>query len=174
VRKRNSDKRIAGYELIFDVLEYPNQFATYPDPAESMSLGLKEAYPDMFVIGVDKIDRFKVATEDSPIVYCRTDSLENDHISMALTWINCRIAIHVIAPTADARSKWVRVISNCLMLSGEAVMTDGTPLLFKGVQASNTSDYLLSGQIMLSGQYTLPRLNQDAVPLRMIPKIKEV
>ena len=161
LESKNADKRIAGYELTFDILEYPDQYTTYPDPVESMSIGLKEAFPEMFVLGVDKIDKFQVATEDKPIIYVRMESFMNDHTSMALVWINCRMAIHVIAPGADARSKWVRVLMNCLMLCGEAVMTDGTPLRFTGVQAANTSDYLLSGQIMLSGQYTLPRLQQD-------------
>lgn len=154
---RIAEKRIAGYELTFDILEFPGQFTAYPDPAESMSLGLKEAFPDMFIIGVDKINQFRVATEDSPIIYCRMETYQIDHISMALTWINCRIAIHVIAPDADARSKWVRVIMNCLMIAGEAAMTDGTPLRFTGAQAANMSDYLTAGQIMLTAQYTLPR-----------------
>lgn len=144
-------------DLVFDILEYPDQFVTYPDPAESISLFLKGAFPDLFVIGVDSIETFYVATEDEPVIYCRMDSFMNDHTSMALAWINCRIAIHVIAPTVDARSKWVRLIMNCLMISGEAPLTDGTPLRFTGTQASNKSDYLTSGQIMLSGQYTLPR-----------------
>ena len=149
-------------ELVFDILEFPETFATYPDPVESMSLFLKEAFPEMFVIGVDRINEYQVATEDIPVVYCRLDLLQNDHTSMALAWVNCRIAIHVIAPTADARSKWVRLITNCLMLFGEAVMTDGTPLRFTGTQAANTSDYLTSGQIILSGQYTLPRPRHEA------------
>ena len=167
LESKNADKRIAGYELTFDILEFPDQYTTYPDPIESMSLGLKEAFPDMFVIGVDKIERFRIATEDEPIIYCRMESIENDHTSMALAWINCRIAIHVIAPSADARSKLVRVIMNCLMMSGEAVMTDGTPLRFTGTRAANTSDYLTNGQIMLSGQYTLPRtIFQDGNLLR--------
>lgn len=173
LESKNSDKRIAGYELTFDILEFPDQYTTYPDPVESMAISLKGAFPDMFVIGVDKINEFQVATEDTPIIYCRMESYQNDHTSMALVWINCRIAIHVIAPTADARSKWVRVLMNCLMMCGEAVMTDGTPLRFTGTQAANTSDYLTAGQIMLSGQYTLPRLQEDAPVLRAIPQIKE-
>ena len=173
LESKNADKRIAGYELTFDILEFPDQFTTYPDPVESMCLCLKWAFPDMFMIGVDRIEEFHEATEDEPIIYCRMESFQNDHTSMALAWINCRIAIHVIAPTADARSKWVRVIMNSLMISGEAVMTDGTPLRFTGVQAANTSDYLTTGQIMLSGQYTLPRPQKEGNVLRITHYEKE-
>lgn len=162
LESKNADKRIAGYELVFDILEYPNQYTTYPDPVETMNIWLKALFPDMFVLGIDKINEYQIATEDTPILYVRMDSYENDHTSMALAWINCNMAIHVIAPTAEARSKWTRCITNALMLSGEAVMTDGSPLRFTGARTTNTSDYLITGQILLNGQYTLPRFQQDS------------
>ena len=161
LESKNSDKRVGGYELVFDILEYPEQYTTYPDPVESMNESLKATFPDMFVIGEDEIDKFRVATEDEPIVYVRMDSFQTDHVSMALAWINCRMAIHVIAPSSGARSKWTRCLSNALMVTGEIGMTDGSPLRFTGVQATNTSDYLTTGQIILSGQYTLPRKPDD-------------
>ena len=167
------DKRIGGYRLQFDILEFPNQFMTFPDPIESLSLELKESFPDMFVMGVDQIEQYRVATEDNPILYCRMESYQIDHVSMALTWINCKIALHIIAPSADARSKWVRVLSNLLMLSGEAVMTDMTPLRYTGVQALHNADYLLTGQILLQAQYTLPRMEQSSDPVMGIVRIKE-
>lgn len=79
------DKRIGGYRLQFDILEFPNQFMSFPDPVESLSLELKDAFPDMFVMGVDQIEEYRVATEDNPVLYCRMDSYQNDHVSMALT-----------------------------------------------------------------------------------------
>ncbi len=158
---RNSDKRISGYEVTFDILEYPEQYTTYPDPVESMNIALKNSFPNMFVLGADALTGIRYATEENPIIYVRMDTLTSDHASMALSWINCRMAIHVIAPTASARSKWVRCISNALMISGEVGMTDETPLRFTGVQTVNTSDYLHVGQILLSAQYTLPRLSSN-------------
>ena len=169
---KRTDKRIAGYEVVFDIIEYPEQYATYPDPCETMNLGLKEAFPDLFVIGVDQIDRFRVATEDEPILYIRTDSISNDHVSMALTWVNCTLAIHVIAPTASSRNKWVRCITNALMMCGEAAMPDESPLRFTDISATNRSDYLLTGQITLKGQYTLPRIVTEGGTLRNIPQIR--
>jgi len=167
------DKRIGGYRLQFDVLEFPNQFMTYPDPIESLSIELKEEFPDMFVVGIDKIDKYQVATEDNPVLYCRMESYQTDHVSMGITWINCKIALHIIAPSADARSKWVRVLSNFLMMSGEAVMTDMTPLRYMGVQATQNADYLITGQVMLQGQYTLPRYDQGSGSVVRAVRIKE-
>lgn len=172
LESNKADKRIAGYEVVFDIIEYPEQYATYPDPCETMNLGLKEAFPDMFVIGVDQIDKFRVATEDEPILYIRTDSISNDHESMALSWVNCTLAIHVIAPTAASRNKWVRCITNALMMCGEAVMPDESPLRFTDISATNRSDYLLTGQITLKGQYTLPRVVSEGSVLRSIPQIR--
>lgn len=148
---------VYGKDIVFDLIEYPDQFLADPDPVECLSRTLKETFEDAFVIRIDDIDRFRVATEDEPVIYCRMESIDNDHVSYALTWINCRIAIHVIAPTSDARARWVRLIINSLMLSGEGILSDGTPLRYTGMKARNTSDYLTAGQIMLTGQYTLPR-----------------
>lgn len=169
---KDMDKRIAGYELFFDILEYPDQITTEPDPVESMSRWLKKLFPDAFVIGVDEIDEYQTATEDQPILFVRSDSYTQDHISYALAWINCILAVHVIAPTASARSRWTRCIMNALLLHGELPMTDGTPLRFTGNQASNASDYLITGQISVSGQYTLPRYRQDGAMLYN-PKARE-
>lgn len=168
LESKNSDKRIAGYELRFDILEYPDQYTTVPDPVESMNIWIKERFPEIFVIGIDQIDGYLAATDDSPVLYTRMDSLRNDHASYALSWINCTLAFHVIAPEANARGRWVRSITNALLIAAEAQLTDGSPLRFTAVQTANASDYLVAGQVMLSGQYTLPRLRQDPGVIRNI------
>lgn len=166
LESKDSDKRIAGYEVTFDIIEYPEQNATYPDPCESLSIWLKEMFPEAFVLWIDSVDKFKVASEENPVIYVRSESLTMDHVTYALSWVNCSIAIHVIAPTASARNKWIRCIANSMITEGDISMTDNNPLRFESVNASNRSDYLLSGQIMVKGQFTLPRFKPEGDVLR--------
>ena len=58
LESQNSDKRIAGYELLFDILEFPEQITTEPDPVETMNLWVKKAFPDIFVLGIDAVGQY--------------------------------------------------------------------------------------------------------------------
>lgn len=162
----NKSKRIVGSDIAFDILEYPDQITTEPDPVEAMNTFLKEKLPEAFIIGMDQTEEFRVATEDSPLVYVRVVSYETDRTTYALAWMNCKLAVHIIAPTADVRSKWTRYTSNWFSTEGEAVMPDDSPLLFKGVSANNSMDYLVTGQILLDAQYALARMRPESAPLR--------
>ncbi len=155
-------------DLVFDILEYPDQYTTCPDPVQSLALWIKSFFPGMFVLGIDEIDQLLVATEDDPVIYVRNDDIEIDHNTMALTWINVRLAIHVIAPTPDSRSKWARCLTNALFMAGEIPMTDGSPMRFTGVRAVTRADYLKNGQITVNCQYILPRIEVIENPLKEI------
>lgn len=172
IESKNSDKRIAGYEIVFDILEYPEQITTEPDPVETMNLFLKEKLPEAFIVGMDQMEEFRVATEDSPIVYVRMVQYDNDRTTYALSWMNCKLAIHIIAPTAGTRSKWIRQAMNWLATEGEAIMPNDTPMLFNGMSANNGMDYLVNGQITVDAQYALTRLRQES-PALWHPNINE-
>ena len=166
IESNNSDKRIIGYGLVFDILEYPNQITTDPDPVEAMNYALKSAFPDLRILWHDEIDEFTVATNEHPIVYVRAVNHSVDHMTYALTWMNCLISIHVICPEADARLKWTRTISTFLSVAGETKMLDGSLILFMGHTVRNVTDYLINGQIELNALYSLARLRTEGNVLR--------
>ena len=156
----------------FDILEYADQYTMDPDPVETINLFLKDKFGEtVVVVGEDAITQYAEATPESPVLFARLVSDEVDHITFALTWMNCRIAIHVIAPEADARSSWLRRINTALTVAGEAIMPDGSPLRLLSCRASNTSDYLTAGQIDIMAQYILPRPVDDG-PV-MVPVIND-
>ena len=149
-------------DMVFDIIEYPDQITTDPDPVEALNIYLKKLLPDAFVLGIDEVQDTRIATNESPVIYVRMVSYENDHISMALTWINCVMEIHLIAPSPDRRIKHTRTVATALNLDGEIALTDGAPLRFTGIQARNARDYLVAGQITVSAQYILSRIKEDA------------
>ena len=157
--ENTKDKRVIGSEIIFDVLEYPEQITTDPDPVMAMNQFLKGTFPEALFLGLDGIpDHHAVATEQHPIIYVRAVTTETDHCSYALAWMNCRLAIHVIAPTTQARNKWVRCINNLIATESECIMSDGSPMRILSSSASSAYDYLITGQISLNAQYTMIRL----------------
>lgn len=169
-RNGSNDKRVIGSEVVFDVLEYPEQITTDPDPVTAINRFLKSAFPEILVLGLDELkDHYAVATEQHPIAYVRVVNHELDHCSFALSWLNCRMAIHVIAPSARARNKWVRCVNNLLVTEQECLMDDGSPIRITSSAANSAFDYLISGQISLNTQYTMIRLKTaKAAPVENI------
>lgn len=163
---KDSDKRIIGYWMEFSILEYPEQITTDPDPVETVNHALKSAFPDLRILWLDDIGEFTLATDKNPIAYVRAVSYNVDHVTWALTWMNCTISVHVICPDAQARLKWVRTISTFLSVVGELEMMDGSLILFLGHAVRNVSDYLVNGQIELTALYSLSRLRTEGIPLR--------
>ena len=155
----NSDKRIVGTEMLFSILEYPNQITTCPDPVYTMNLFLKRYLPDVFVLGLDEINgQTRKATEDEPILYVRMVDTVTDHLTFGLAWMKCSLSIHIIAPESEARVKWSRMALNAIAMSGEAIMPDSSVMLFGSAKANNAFDYLNTGQVTLEASYTMPRI----------------
>ncbi len=161
LESNNSDKRISGAELLFDILEYPDQITFGSDPVEMMQRFIGESFSAAFVLGKDPFDHFKVPTEDNPAVYVRVDNMEMDHESYALLWLKCKISIHVMAPTASARNKWIKAIYNKIMITGESFGSDGTQFLFTGGNATANADYLINGQITIDTTYIVFRNQKE-------------
>lgn len=160
LESNNSDKRIVGTEMLFSILEYPEQITADPDPVYTMNLFLKEHIPNAFVLGIDQLaDQLKKATEDEPILYVRLVDTVTDHLTFGIAWMKCSLAIHIIAPDTSARIKWARVVMNAFVQRGEAIMPDRSVMLFGTVRANNAFDYLSAGQVTLDTTYTIPRLD---------------
>lgn len=157
--------RIDGATLRFDILEYSCQLTFNPDPADAMQRFLKYCAPESVVIGKDRVDTFFEPAVEQPAFFARIASYETDHQTHALTWMNCKIAVHVIAPTPEARSWWTRYLSGCFHTAGEARMSDDSPMLFRKIAADAAADYLTTGQINISAQFSFPNFRYRINPL---------
>lgn len=167
-RDRGVAARIAGATLRFDILEYSLQTTSNPDPAQAVQHWLKGLEPGCLVIGEDKIEPFYEPSGEHPAFYVRVQSYKTNRETYALTWVDCMLSVHVIAPEPEMRNGWSRYLADCLQRAGEVIMLDDSPMFVFEVSVENAADYLTRGQITIKAQYSLPRLIECKHPLSQI------
>ena len=67
---------IIGSDVRFDILEYTSQETTDPDPVMAMNKFVKELYPECIVVGLDRMEEITEASRETPVIYCRLNSME--------------------------------------------------------------------------------------------------
>lgn len=148
---------VIGSEVRFDILEYPSQETSDPDPIMAVNKYIKGLYPECLVMGYDRMEETTEATVEHPVIYCRLVSVEKAEETNTVAWMNGRIAIHVLCPDSETRLKMASAIVNRLSLDGEIIMLDYSPMFVKRLQVNYKSDYLKDGQIFVTGYYGLLR-----------------
>lgn len=146
-----------GSEIRFDILEYPSQETSDPDPIVAVNQYLKNLYPECLVMGYDRMEEITEATEKQPVIYCRLISVEKSEETNTVAWMDGRIAIHILCPQEETRRKMIAAITNRMSLDGEIILLDHSPMFLKRLQANYKSDYLKEGQIFVTGHYGLLR-----------------
>lgn len=157
---------VIGSEIRFDILEYPIQETTDPDPVEASNKYIKELYPDSIVIGLDQMEEITEASRDTPVIYCRLISVEKGRETNTVAWMDGRMAVHILCPDSGVRMKMAAAITNEMSLDGEIIMLDDSPMTVSRLQADYQSDYLKEGQIFLTGHYGLLRYREKGHTLR--------
>lgn len=157
---------LIGSEIRFDIMEYPQQETTDPDPVMAMSRYIKELYPDSIVVGIDKMADETEASKEAPVFYCRLTEIEKLEEANTVVWMNGKIAISLLCPDGTTRLKMAAAVLNSLSLDGEVTMLDDSPMFMKRLTANLKSDYLKDGQIFATGRYGLLRYKAVGYPLR--------
>ena len=141
-------------EIQFDILEYPGQETTDPDPVLAVSMYIKDRYPEAVMLGIDRIGEY-VDTADTPVFYCRLENIQRTtgHCMNTISWFNARIAVHLIYPDAAARLKMVAAISQQMAKDTEIILLDRSPMELKGLEVNNKADYFREGQLVVTGKY---------------------
>ena len=152
-----ANTRVIGVEIQFDLLEYPGQETTDPDPIIALQRYLKHKIPESFVLGLEQMDFFLIADAKEPIFYCRLESIAKTKETNTVTWLEGELAIHVICPDFGMRLKTITSIVNQLAQEGEIILLDQSPMTIKQLKTDNQADYLKEGQIFLTVQYGLLR-----------------
>ena len=148
---------VIGQEIRFDVLEYPKQETTDPDPVAALNAFIAENYPDACVIGLTHMDNYTEASATRPVLYCRLQGTNTEDITNTVVWMNARIAVHIICSDAEARLKIAADLQNLITWAAEIIMLDGSPMRPSRVSMSNTADYLQEGQLTGVYQYGVLR-----------------
>lgn len=146
-----------GNEVRFDIMEYPSQETSDPDPVMAASRYIKEMYPGSIVMGLDRMDEITEATAQRPVIYCRLLSADKAEETNTVAWMDGRIAVHVICPESEVRLKMAAAIANQMSLDGEIIMLDKSPMFIRRLQADYKSDYLKDGQVFVTVHYGLLR-----------------
>lgn len=150
---------ICGMEMQFDILEYPCQETTDPDPVDALNRYLKGLYPEALVLWHDRIGQEEAITGSRPVFYCRmeTDSEIMERSTFAVAWMRCQMAIHVFCTDVTMRRKYARAISTMLAVDEEYEMLDRSSFFVTEAELVPASDYLRTGQIKVSGRYGILR-----------------
>lgn len=146
-----------GSEIRFDILEYPSQETSDPDPVMAANKYIKELYPECLIMGYDRMEEITEATAERPVIYCRLVSVDQSEETNTVAWMDGRIAIHILCPNSETRLKMAAAIANHISLDGEMIMLDHSPMFIKRLQINYKSDYLKDGQIFVTGHYGLLR-----------------
>lgn len=148
---------IIGCDIWFDILEYPSQETTDPDPIVAVNRYIKALYPGAIVLGYDAIPDILEASGGNPIFYSRLNSVTQDRETNTIAWMSGKISIHLLCPEQDIRMKMSMALTNQLNLDGEVIMLDFSPMFIDGLSANYQADYLTEGQLGLAVRYGLLR-----------------
>ena len=157
---------LIGSEIRFDIMEYPQQETTDPDPIMAMARYIKDLYPDSIVVGIDKMADETEASKEAPVFYCRLTEIEKLEETNTVVWMNGKIAISLLCPDGATRLKMAAAVLNSLSLDGEVTMLDDSPMFMERLTANLKSDYLKDGQIFATGRYGLLHYKAVGYPLR--------
>lgn len=146
-----------GSEVRFDILEYPSQETTDPDPVMAVNRYIKRLYPECLVMGYDRMEEITEATAERPVIYCRLMSVEKAEETNTVAWMDGKIAVHILCPESEKRLKMAAAIANHMSLDGEIIMLDYSPMFVRRLQVNYRSDYLKDGQVFVTGHYGLLR-----------------
>lgn len=148
---------IIGVTVLFDVLAFPNQETTDPDPVMAMNQFIREWEPEAVIIGADPLPDYFMANDRKPAFYFRLATLNLERETNTVAWMNASIAGHIFAPTAEARLKWLKYIIDTLSCKGEVTMLDTSPMFIRSIKADSAVDYLATGQLQLNVRFGILR-----------------
>jgi hypothetical protein len=150
----NTAPEVIGITIIFDLLSFPEQLTTDPDPVQGLNFWTKGLFPAMNIIGHDEMPPIWKPTDEAPAIYWRFESAAtNDKQTFAANWYTGEFAAHVITENVTERNRWTKAIIEQLQLWGEIVLVDESPMFAKQIKIRHAADPLREGQLVLTGMY---------------------
>lgn len=141
-------------EIVFDILEYPAQETTDPDPVMALNRYIKNLFPECIVFGIDELSEYTIPA-DTPVFYSGLKSIDSTdgHCRSSLSWFNAVISVHLLCPKPSLRLKMIAALHQSLAKDEEIIMFDDSPMVVKALKMNNNADYLREGQMSLTGYY---------------------
>ncbi len=141
-------------EVDFDILEYPNQETTDPDPVMALNTYIKELFPDYIVIGLDTLEEITNPSE-TPVFFCRLGSITSSDgpNQNTISWFQAQISVHVLCSDQSTRMKITGGLNQRLAIDTEVIMLDDSPMKVLNQRMNARADYLREGQLTVTGYY---------------------
>lgn len=171
--QNSREPEIFGVTILFDLLTFPPQITTDPDPIEGLTAFIKREFPGLSLISVDDIPEIWKPTDKNPAIYWRFIETAAAAQSFAVSWFNGIFAAHIIADTVQERNRWIKAITEKLQADGEVVLFDGSPMFINRVKIRHDADPLREGQLDITAQYgvlTGKSKLQAQIPLNNVNK----
>lgn len=153
-------QNIIGQTITFDIVEYPDQQTTDPDPQIALAKYLKEFYPECIVLGMDRIGEITDAA-DKPILYVEvTNITKTSWFCMnTIAWMDCRMTVHLLCPDPSVKQKMCVAIQQKLANDEQVMMLDNSLMRINGVVYDGSADYLRNGQLIINARYGILKNN---------------
>lgn len=145
---------VYGLSVTFELMAFPEQLTTDPDPVQGLNAWIKNHFPKMTAIAYDAMPEIWKPTDEHPAIYWRFEStVSNNRQSYAVTWYTGQFQAHVIAQTVTERNRWTKAIIERAQIDGEVLLIDESPMFINRITIRNGADPLREGQLGLTGQY---------------------
>lgn len=162
----NTTPEVYGITMTFELLEFPVQISTTPDPIQGLNAWIKAHFPPMAAIAYDEMPPIWKPSEEHPAVYWRFEgTASTNRQSCAVTWFTGTFAAHVITENVTERNKWTKAIAEWAQLDGEVILADTSPMFINRIAVRHGADPLREGQIALTGQYGVLRVEDAQIRL---------
>ena len=145
---------IYGLTVTFELMEFPEQITTDPDPVQGLNEWTKRHFGKMTAIGYDEMPPIWKPTDENPAIYWRFEgTASTNRQSYAVTWFTGTFAAHVLAESVTERNKWTKAIIQRAQVDGEIILPDTSPMFINRITIRHNADPLREGQLGLTGQY---------------------
>ena len=144
---------IYGLTMTFDVLAFPPQLTTDPDPIQGLNRWTKENF-GMTAIGYEALPVIFRPSDAEPAIYWRFEgTATTNRQSYAVTWYTGTFCAHIIADSVMERNRWIKAIIEKAQVEGEVILPDTSPMFINRITVRHSADPLREGQLELTGQY---------------------
>lgn len=153
--KTDDDRTIHtfGITVVFDIIAYPEQLTTYPDPIHAMNEWTHSVLPDSKVIGRDSFTGWFEPTRTAPAVYWRLAAQDFKEKHFTHTWLEVQIEGYVYAKNSGDRLHNLGKLNQAAALLGHVPMEDTSPLFMREFDCRPHMNYLTSGQIKVTANF---------------------
>ena len=174
--KDETTEETFGITLAFDLIAFPPQSTTSPDPVVAINEWTKSLMPEATVIGLDDFDGWLEPTKTTPVIYWRNVQHSIQQQKHVLTWLDVILEGHVFARSApDRLAVLVRIETEAAMIN-HITMDDGSPMFINNIVMMQQMNYIRQGQLTARARYGIlhdwyrnppegPKLNHITAPI---------